>query len=196
MTVYYGGHDRSQFYRQLFSHLAFNSRFNRQGASSHIRWQWISLVYEPLWFTMYYIRVHLSKNKKEQAFVLSRHWGMGLEIAGVYVVIPNSFYRHTCNCVLWHYMQNFKKKKRHSYIWWINAQSSDFCFILDFKASICLLSACCLIFSCFSCSFFFFSSSSCCSANFFARIFSRISNGGSEGTEMVQLGEVLCSTLV
>ena len=77
-----------------------------------------------------------------------------------------------------------------------DAQSSDFCFILDFKASICLSSACCLIFSCFSCSFFFFSSSSCCSANFFARIFSRISNGGSKVTEMIQLGEVLCSVIL
>ena len=33
---------------------------------------------------------------------------MGLEIAGVW--LPNSFQRHTCNCVLWHYMQNLKKK--------------------------------------------------------------------------------------
>ena len=71
------------------------------------------------------------------------------------------------------------------------AHSSDFCFILAFKASICRSSACCFIFSCFSWSFFLFFSSSCCSANFFARIFSRISNGGSERTEMLQLSEGL-----
>ena len=106
-------------------------------------------------------------------------------------VVTESIHRRTCNCVLQHYMQNLKTTQLRLMNQKFYAHSSDFCFILAFKASICRSSACCLIFSCFSWSFFLFFSSSCCSANFFARIFSRISNGGSERTEMVQLSEVL-----
>ena len=114
---------------------------------------------------------------------------MRLEITGVW--LPNPIHRRTCNCVLQHYMQNFKTTQLRLMNQKFYAHSSDFCFILAFKASICRSSACCFIFSCFSWSFFLFFSSSCCSANFFARIFSRISNGGSERTEMLQLSEGL-----